>query len=59
MCCNAFVCMSHYLLLGFPTISSGITGFAPLQCRLSVLVKLQAAALLFTQRMRTQAHTDS
>jgi hypothetical protein len=30
------------LLLGLATIALGVTGFAPLQCDLSVLVKLQA-----------------
>ena len=37
----------------------GVTGFAPLQCDLSVLVKLQAASSLLIHRLRTQAHTDS
>ena len=36
----------------------GVTGFAPLKCDLSVLVKMQAASPLFTQT-RTQAHADS
>ena len=42
---------SHYTL--------GVTGFAPLQCDLSVLVKLQAVSSLFTHRLRTQAQADS
>ena len=46
----AFV-TSHYTL--------GVTGFAPLHCDLSVLVKLQAASSLFTHRLRTSAQTDS
>ncbi len=50
---NAFMCMSHYLL----PLPWALRELAPLQCDLSVLVKLQAASSLFTQRLRTQAHT--
>jgi len=47
------MCMSHYLL----PLPWALRELAPLQCDLSVLVKLQAASSLFTQRLRTQAHT--
>ncbi len=57
--CVALMYMRDYLLLGLATIALGVTGFAPLQCDLSVVVKLQAAPSLFTHRLRTQAHTDS
>ena len=56
MCCNAFVCTSHYML-GIATIALGVAGFAPLTCNLSVLVKVQAASSLFS--LRAQAHADS
>jgi len=49
----------NYLLLGLAIIALGVTGFAPLQCDLSVLVKLQAASSLFKRRLGTQGHTDS
>ena len=54
---NAFVCIAACLLTSHYTL--GVTGFAPLQCDLSVLVKLQAASSLFTHRLRTQAQADS
>ncbi len=47
--CIALMCMRNYLLLGPATFALGVTGFAPLQCDLSVVVKLQAASSLFTQ----------
>ena len=55
--CNA----SMYITTCFGTshYTLGITGFAPLQCNLSVLVKLQAASSLFTHRLRTQAQADT
>ncbi len=58
-CVLQCVYVHNSLLLGLATIALGITGFAPLQCDLSVLVKLQAASSLFTHRLRTQARTDS
>ena len=58
-CVLQCVYVHNSLRLGLATIALGITGFAPLQCDLSVLVKLQAASSLFTHRLRTQARTDS
>ena len=40
----------HYLLLGVSTIALGVMGLAPLQCDLSVLVKLQAASSFSTHK---------
>jgi hypothetical protein len=57
--CRLCIHVHNYLLLGLATIALGVMGFAPLQCDLSVLVKLQAASSLFTRRLRTQGHTDS
>ncbi len=47
------------MLLGLATIALGVTGLAPLQCDLSVLVKLRAASSLLTRKLRTQGHPDS
>jgi len=56
--CRLCIAMHFSLLLGLATIALGVTGFAPLQCDLSVLDKLQAASSLFSHRLRTQPHTD-
>lgn len=53
--CNAFVCTSQYVF-GLANIALGTTGFAPLRCDLSVLLKLLAAS---PHRLRTPARSDS
>ena len=47
------------MLLGNATIALGVAGFAPLECDLSVLIKMQAASPPCSHRLRTQAHSDS
>jgi len=54
------LCSCHHMLLGKATIIAlGVTGFAPLECDLSVLIKIQAASPPCSHRLRTQAHSDS
>ena len=59
ICCNAFMCSCHYMLLGNATIALGVTGCAPSECDLSVLIKIHAASHLCSHRLKTQAHSDS
>ncbi len=59
ICCNAFMCSCHHMLLGNATIALGVMGFAPLECDLSVLIKMQAASPPCSHRLGTQAHSDS
>jgi len=47
------------MLLGNATTALGVTGFAPLDCDLSVLIKIQAASPPCSHRLRSQAHSDS
>ena len=53
------LCAHVTICLGNATIALGIMGCAPLECDLSVLIKIHAASHLCSHRLRTQAHSDS
>ncbi len=54
-----YVLMSSRAFGNCHYIALGVTGFAPLECDLSVMIKIQAASPPCSHRLRTPAHSDS